>query len=121
VAGIPISELMPKERVDAIVQRTRQGGGEIVNLLKTGSAYYAPGAAVAEMVEAILLDRKLILPCAACLEGEYGLRDMYFGVPVKLGRAGAEEIIQISLLPDEQEMFNKSAALVKATMSALKW
>jgi malate dehydrogenase len=121
VAGIPITELMPKERVDAIVQRTRQGGGEIVNLLKTGSAYYAPGAAVAEMVEAILLDRKLILPCAVYLEGEYGLRDMYFGVPVKLGRSGAEEIVQINLLPDEQDMLSKSAALVKGTMTALKW
>lgn len=121
VAGIPITELLPKERVDAIVQRTRQGGGEIVNLLKTGSAYFAPGAAVAEMVEAILLDRKQILPCAACLEGEYGLSNMYFGVPVKLGRNGAEEIIQIKLLPDEQDMLNKSASLVKATMSALKF
>ncbi len=121
VAGIPITELMPKERVDAIVQRTRQGGGEIVNLLKTGSAYYAPGAAVAEMVEAILLDRKLILPCAVYLEGEYGLRDMYFGVPVKLGRSGAEEIVQINLLPEEQDMLSKSAALVKGTMTALKW
>jgi len=120
VAGIPITELMPKERVDAIVQRTRQGGGEIVNLLKTGSAYYAPGAAAAEMVEAILLDRKLILPCAAYLQGEYGLNDMYFGVPVKLGRGGVEEVVQIKLLPDEQDMFDKSAALVRGTMSVLK-
>ena len=121
VAGIPITELLPKERVDAIVQRTRQGGGEIVNLLKTGSAYFAPGAAVAEMVEAILLDRKLILPCAAYLQGEYGLDDMYFGVPVKLGRQGVEEIVQIKLLPDEQATLNTSAALVRATMSALKF
>ncbi|GIV84388.1 MAG: malate dehydrogenase [Candidatus Roseilinea sp.] len=120
VAGIPITELLPPERVEAIVQRTRQGGAEIVNLLKTGSAYYAPGAAVAEMVEAILKDRKLILPCAAYLQGEYGLTDMYFGVPVKLGRDGIEEIIQIKLLPHEQEMLNKSAALVRSTMSALK-
>ncbi|PJF47428.1 MAG: malate dehydrogenase [Chloroflexi bacterium] len=120
VAGIPITELLPPERVEAIVQRTRQGGAEIVNLLKTGSAYYAPGAAVAEMVEAILKDRKLILPCAAYLQGEYGLTDMYFGVPVKLGRSGIEEIIQIKLLPHEQEMLNKSAALVRSTMSALK-
>ncbi len=120
VAGIPITELLPPERVEAIVQRTRQGGAEIVNLLKTGSAYYAPGAAVAEMVEAILKDRKLILPCAAYLEGEYGLTDMYFGVPVKLGRNGIEEIIQIKLLPHEQEMLNKSAALVRSTMSALQ-
>lgn len=121
VAGIPIAELMPKERVDAIVDRTRKGGGEIVNLLKTGSAYFAPGAAVAEMVEAILKDRKLILPCATYLDGEYGLKDMYFGVPVKLGRNGVEEIVQIKLLPDEQEMFDKSAELVHGTMSALKF
>ena len=121
VAGIPISELISKERVDAIVDRTRKGGGEIVNLLKTGSAYYAPGAAVAEMVEAILKDRQLILPCATYLDGEYGLKDMYFGVPVKLGRNGVEQIVQISLLPDEQEMFNKSAELVHGTMTALKF
>ncbi|MCL5275262.1 MAG: malate dehydrogenase [Chloroflexi bacterium] len=120
VAGIPISELIPAERIDAIVDRTRKGGGEIVNLLKTGSAYFAPGAAVAEMVEAILKDRKLILPCAAYLEGEYGLKDMFFGVPVKLGRSGVEEIIQIKLLPEEQDMLNKSAELVRGTMSALK-
>ncbi|MCL6510490.1 MAG: malate dehydrogenase [Anaerolineae bacterium] len=121
VAGIPITELLPEERIAAIVQRTRQGGAEIVNLLKTGSAYYAPGASVAEMVEAILKDRKLILPCAAYLDGEYGLKDMYFGVPVKLGRSGIEEIIQIKLLPHEQEMLNKSAELVRSTMSALKF
>ncbi len=121
VAGVPITELMPADRVTAIVDRTRKGGGEIVNLLKTGSAYFAPGAAVAEMVEAILKDRKLILPCAAYLDGEYGLKDMYFGVPVKLGRDGIEEIVQIKLLPDEQEMLNKSAELVRGTMSALKF
>jgi malate dehydrogenase len=121
VAGIPITELLPAEKVNAIVDRTRKGGGEIVNLLKTGSAYFAPGAAVAEMVEAILKDRKLILPCAAYLEGEYGLKDMYFGVPVKLGRNGIEEIVQIKLLPAEQDMLNKSAELVRGTMSALKF
>jgi malate dehydrogenase len=121
VAGIPITELLPPERVDAIVQRTRQGGAEIVNLLKTGSAYYAPGASVAEMVEAILKDRKLILPCAAYLDGEYGLKDMYFGVPVKLGRRGVEQIIEISLQPLEREMLNTSAELVKGTMSALRF
>lgn len=102
------------------MQRTRQGGAEIVNLLKTGSAYYAPGAAVAEMAEAILKDRKMILPCSAYLEGEYGLREMFFGVPVKLGRSGIEQIIEIKLLPEEQEMLDKSAALVRSTMSALK-
>ena len=120
VAGIPITELLPADRIAAIVQRTRQGGAEIVNLLKTGSAYYAPGAAVAEMVEAILKDRKMILPCSAYLEGEYGLREMFFGVPVKLGRAGIEQIIEIKLLPEEQEMLNKSAELVRSTMRALK-
>ena len=121
VAGIPISELLPPEKVEAIVKRTRNGGGEIVNLLKTGSAYFAPGAAVAEMVEAILKDRKLILPCAAYLNGEYGLKDMYFGVPAKLGRNGIEQIIQIKLQPEEQEMLEKSAELVRGTMSALKF
>jgi malate dehydrogenase len=120
VAGIPITELLPADRIAAIVQRTRQGGAEIVNLLKTGSAYYAPGAAVAEMVEAILKDRKMILPCSAYLEGEYGLREMFFGVPVKLGRAGIEQIIEIKLLPEEQEMLDKSAELVRSTMRALK-
>jgi malate dehydrogenase len=121
VAGIPITELLLPERVEAIVDRTRKGGGEIVNLLKTGSAYFAPGAATAEMVEAILKDRKLILPCAAYLDGEYGLKDMYFGVPVKLGRKGIEEIVQIKLLPHEQDMLNKSAELVRGTMNALKF
>jgi malate dehydrogenase len=121
IAGIPMTELMPKERVDAIVQRTRQGGAEIVNLLKTGSAYYAPGASVAEMVEAILKDKKLIRPVAACLEGEYGLKDMYFGVPVVLGRNGVEKIIEVALNDEERAMMNKSAELVRGTMSALKF
>jgi len=119
VAGIPISELLPPERVEAIVKRTRKGGGEIVNLLKTGSAYYAPGAAVAQMVEAILKDKKLILPCSAYLQGEYGQNDIYFGVPVKLGRAGVEEIIEISLTPDEQVALEKSVALIRSTMAHL--
>ncbi len=121
IAGIPMTELMPQERVDAIVQRTRQGGAEIVNLLKTGSAYFAPGASVAEMVEAILKDKKLIRPCAAYLEGEYGLNDMYFGVPVVLGRNGVEKIIEVQLTGDENAMMQKSADLVKGTMSALKF
>ncbi len=120
VAGIPISELLPPDRVEAIVQRTRQGGAEIVNLLKTGSAYYAPGASVAEMVEAILKDKKLIRPCAAYLEGEYGLRDMYFGVPVVLGANGVERIIEVKLNDEERAMLEKSAALVRSTMSALQ-
>lgn len=121
IAGIPMTELMSQERVDAIVQRTRQGGAEIVNLLKTGSAYFAPGASVAEMVEAILKDKKLIRPCAAYLDGEYGLQDMYFGVPVVLGRNGVEKIIEVKLTADEQAMMQKSADLVKGTMSALKF
>jgi len=121
IAGIPMTELMPKERVDAIVQRTRQGGAEIVNLLKTGSAYFAPGASVAEMVEAILKDKKLIRPCAAYLDGEYGLKDMYFGVPVVLGRSGCEKIIEVTLTDEESAMMNKSAELVRGTMSALKF
>ncbi|MCS6774031.1 MAG: malate dehydrogenase [Anaerolineae bacterium] len=119
VAGIPISDLLPKERIDAIVQRTRQGGAEIVNLLKTGSAYYAPGASVAEMVEAILKDKRMILPCSAYLEGEYGLRDMYFGVPVVLGRNGVERIIEVTLTEEEKAMLQKSADLVRSTMAML--
>ncbi|MFZ1463605.1 MAG: malate dehydrogenase [Anaerolineae bacterium] len=119
VAGIPISELMPAERVAAIVDRTRKGGGEIVNLLKTGSAYYAPGAAAAEMVEAILKDKKLIRPCSAYLDGEYGLKDIYFGVPVVLGRNGVEKIIEVALTDDEKAMLQKSADLIRSTMSVV--
>ncbi len=121
VAGIPISELLPQDRIEAIVQRTRQGGAEIVNLLKTGSAYYAPGASVAEMVEAILKDKKLIRPCSAYLEGEYGLSDMYFGVPVVLGRNGVERIIEVALNDAEKAMLKKSADLVRSTMAMLTW
>ena len=119
VAGIPISELMPAERVAAIVDRTRKGGGETVNLLKTGSAYYAPGAAAAEMVEAILKDKKLIRPCSAYLDGEYGLKDIYFGVPVVLGRNGVEKIIEVALTDDEKAMLQKSADLIRSTMSVV--
>ncbi|GAB4537373.1 MAG: malate dehydrogenase [Anaerolineae bacterium] len=119
VAGIPITELLPPDRVAAIVERTRKGGGEIINLLKTGSAYYAPGAAVAQMVEAILKDKKLILPCSAYLQGEYGLQDICFGVPVKLGRQGIEQIIEISLSPEEQEALERSVALIRSTMAHL--
>jgi malate dehydrogenase len=119
VAGIPITELLTPDRIEAIVERTRKGGGEIVSLLKTGSAYYAPGAAVAQMVEAILKDKKLILPCSAYLQGEYGLDDIYFGVPVKLGRNGAEEIIEISLTPDERAALEKSVALIRSTVAHL--
>ncbi len=125
VAGIPIPDLVKmgmttQERVDAIVQRTRGGGAEIVNLLKTGSAYFAPGASVAEMVEAIIKDRKLIRPVATYLDGEYGLKDMFFGVPVVLGGAGVEKIIEVELNDAERSMMNKSAELVRGTMSVLK-
>jgi len=120
VAGIPITELLSTEAVDRLVQRTANGGAEIVKLLKTGSAYYAPSAAVAEMVEAILLDKKKILPCAVFLEGEYGIRDLYVGVPVKLGARGLEEIVQIKLAPHEQAALQKSAAAVKELVDVLK-
>ena len=113
VAGIPITELLPQERIDALVERTANGGAEIVGLLKTGSAYYAPSAAVTEMVEAIFKDKRKILPCAAFLEGEYGVDGLFVGVPVKLGRNGIEEIVQIDLRPEEDAALKKSAAAVK--------
>lgn len=113
VAGIPITKLLPEERVDAIIERTRKGGGEIVGLLKTGSAYYAPGLAVAEMVDAILNDRHKILPCAAYLQGEYGISDTYVGVPVQLGRKGMEKVLEIELTDDEQRLLHTSADSVK--------
>jgi len=113
VAGIPITNLMPEDRVEAIIERTRKGGGEIVALLKTGSAYYAPALAVAEMVDAILNDRHKILPCAAFLQGEYGINDLYVGVPIQLGRKGMEKIVEIDLSEEENEALQKSAAAVK--------
>jgi len=113
VAGIPITNLMPEDRVEAIIERTRKGGGEIVALLKTGSAYYAPALAVAEMVEAIVNDRHKILPCAAFLQGEYGINDLYVGVPIQLGRKGMEKVIEIDLTEEENEALQKSAAAVK--------
>jgi malate dehydrogenase len=109
VAGIPITELIPKDRLDAIIQRTRDGGAEIVKYLKTGSAYYAPSAAATEMVEAILKDKKKILPCAVHLEGEYGIKGLFVGVPCKLGSNGLEQIIEIKLTADEQAALQKSA------------
>jgi malate dehydrogenase len=112
VAGIPLPELISKEKLEAIIKRTRQGGAEIVNLLKTGSAYYAPSAAAVEMVEAILKDKKKILPCAVYLEGEYGINGLFVGVPVKLGAKGAEQIIEIKLTPEEKAALDKSAASV---------
>lgn len=119
VAGIPITELMSKERIDAIVDRTRNGGAEIVNLLKT-SAWYAPSSATAEMVEAILLDRKKILPCAVYLKGEYGFRDLFIGVPVKLGRNGLEKVIEIKLTDEERAGLKKSADAVQELVEKLK-
>ena len=113
VAGIPITELIAKDRLDALVTRTANGGAEIVKYLKTGSAYYAPSAATCEMVEAILKDKKKIVPCAAYLEGEYGIKGFFVGVPCKLGSKGLEEIIQIKLTPEEQAALNKSADSVK--------
>jgi malate dehydrogenase len=119
VAGIPLPDLLPKERIDAIVERTRKGGAEIVNLLKTGSAYYAPSAAAVEMVEAILKDKKKILPCAIYLNGEYGIKGLCVGVPVKLGATGAEEIIQIKLTTEENAALQKSAASVRELVNVL--
>ncbi len=119
VAGIPLPDLLPKERIAAIVDRTRKGGAEIVNLLKTGSAYYAPSAAVMEMVEAILKDKKKILPCAVYLQGEYGINGLFAGVPVKLGERGAEQIIQIKLTPEEDAALQKSAANVRELVTVL--
>jgi malate dehydrogenase len=119
VAGIPLPDLLSKDKIDAIVDRTRKGGAEIVNLLKTGSAYYAPSAAAVEMVEAILKDKKKILPCAAYLEGEYGITGLFVGVPVKLGAKGVEEIIQIKLTADENSALQKSAASVRELITVL--
>ena len=119
VAGVPITELLPKQKIDAIVERTRKGGAEIVNLLKTGSAYYAPSAAVFQMVEAILKDKKKILPCAAFLEGEYNISGLFVGVPCKLGAAGIEQIIQIKLTAEEEAALQKSAAAVKELVGVL--
>ncbi len=120
VAGVPIGELLPADRVEAIVDRTRKGGGEIVQLLKTGSAYYAPGASVAQMVEAIIKDKNLIIPCSAYLDGEYGQKDMFFGVPCKLGASGIEQILEFKLNDDERAMLKKSVELIRGSMSALK-
>ncbi len=119
VSGVPITELLSKEKIDRIVERTRKAGGEIVALLKTGSAYYSPAAAVVQMVEAILKDKKRILPCAAYLEGEYGLNDIYFGVPVKLGSKGVEAIIEVSLTDEEKKAVEKSAQAVRKTIKEL--
>jgi malate dehydrogenase len=120
VAGIPITELMPAERIEALVDRTRNGGAEIVGLLKTGSAYYAPASAAVEMSEAILKDKKKILPCAVYLEGEYGINDLFIGVPVKLGSKGVEEVIQITLTGEEEKALHHSAAAVQKLVDDMK-
>ncbi|HKR29675.1 MAG TPA: malate dehydrogenase, partial [Terriglobales bacterium] len=119
VAGIPITELMDKATLDRLVQRTRDGGAEIVKYLKTGSAYYAPSAAATEMVEAILKDKKKILPCAAYLQGEYGINGLFVGVPCKLGTRGLEQIIQIKLTNEEQAALKKSADAVQELVKVI--
>jgi malate dehydrogenase len=119
VAGIPVTDLIPKEQLDQIITRTRNGGAEIVNLLKAGSAYYAPSAAVVEMVDAIFNDRKKILPCAAYLEGEYGVKGLFVGVPVKLGAKGIEQIVEIKLTSEEQAALKKSADAVQELVSVI--
>ena len=120
VAGIPITDLMSAERIESLVDRTRNGGAEIVGLLKTGSAYYAPASAVVEMSESILKDKKKILPCAAYLEGEYGINNLFIGVPVKLGSKGVEEIIQIKLTDEEEKALHHSAAAVQKLVDDMK-
>jgi malate dehydrogenase len=119
VAGVPLTELLPKERIEALVKRTRDGGAEIVNLLKTGSAFYAPSAALVEMVDAILYDKKKILPCTVRLDGEYGLSGVFAGVPVKLGAAGAEEIVQWKLTDEELAALQKSASAVRELLKVM--
>jgi malate dehydrogenase len=117
--GVPVSELILKPRLDEIVKRTQNGGAEIVSLLKTGSAYYAPSAAVEQMVEAIVFDRKAVLPCAALLEGEYGIRGLFVGVPVKLGAGGVEYVVQVKLTPEEDAALKKSAAAVRELIEVM--
>jgi len=120
VSGIPLEDLIPKDRLDALVTRTRNGGAEIVSLLKTGSAYYAPSAATVEMVESILKDKKKVLPCAALLEGEYGIQGLYVGVPVKLGARGIEQIYELKLTESEKKELDRSAAAVQELVDILK-
>jgi malate dehydrogenase len=120
VAGMPLEDVLPADRLEAIVDRTRKGGGEIVSLLKTGSAYYAPAVAVAQMVDAILKDKHLIVPCAAYLDGEYGLKDIFFGAPVQLGRSGVEKVIEYKLDDAEMTALQKSAAGVAENIAKLK-
>lgn len=120
VSGKPLIDLLSADKIEALVKRTRDGGAEIVSLLKTGSAYYAPSASVLEMVEAVLLDKKKILPCAAFLNGEYGVKGLYVGVPVKLGRNGVEEVVEIELTKDERTAFSKSVDMVRKGVEELR-
>ena len=120
VSGIPVTQLMSKEKLDAIVDRTRNGGAEIVKHLKTGSAYYAPSAGAVQMAEAIVNDQRRILPCAAWLQGEYGMKDLFLGVPCKLGRKGLEKVIEVELTSDERAALEKSAEAVREPMRAIK-
>lgn len=120
ISGIPLSQLLSKDKIDRLIDRTRKGGGEIVNLLKTGSAFYAPSAAAVQMTEAIIKDKKRILPCCVYLEGEYGLRDICFGVPIKLGAEGVESIIEVELTEEEKNLVFKSAESVRKSIMELK-
>ena len=120
VAGVPLRDVLPKDRLEAIVERTRKGGGEIVSLLKMGSAFYAPGAALAQMVDAVLRDRHLVVPASAYLEGEYGLSGIFFGIPVRLGRSGTEDVIEYDLDDEERAALRRSAERVRETIEALK-
>ena len=120
VGGVPLMQTMSKEKLDSIVERTRKGGGEIVNLLKTGSAYYAPSSATVQMVEAVLRDKNRVIPCSCYLEGEYGLNDIYFGVPCVLGAGGVKKIVELPLNDDELALMKKSADVVKSSIDALK-
>ena len=120
VGGVPVQRLLPRERLDAIVDRTRKGGGELVNLYKTGSAFYAPAASAVAMAESYLLDRKRVFPCAAFLEGEYGITGCYFGVPAVIGAGGVERVLELDLTPDERAMLERSLASVKKTVAETK-
>ena len=119
VGGVPVKDLIPKDRLEAIVQRTRDGGAEVVRLLKTGSAFYAPSAAITEMVEAIVRDKKKILPCAALCKGEYGIKDLFVGVPARLGHGGVESILEFNLTPEEKAGLAKSTEAVKELCAAV--
>jgi len=119
ISGIPLTQFLPRERLDKLVERARTGGAEIVGLLKTGSAYYAPAAASVQMAEAIVLDKKRILPCSAWLQGEYGLEGLFLGVPCKLGRSGLEQVLEVELTEAERSALHKSADAVRETMSLL--